>query len=193
MEARVVSHQAHRRPTCPVQGMCGPSSSRPPGRGSVEWEKGMSEILPRRSTLLHSSRVATFAGRKFWFCQVTPRGGNGGGGGEEIGTEKGPNMCSVQFGLVTQSCPTLCDPMDCSMPGFPVHHQLPEPAQTHVYWVGDAIQPSYPLSSPSPPTFNLSQHQGLFQWVSSSHQVAKVLEFQLQHQSFQWTLRTDFL
>ena len=74
--------------------------------------------------------------------------------------------------------------MDCSTPGFPVHHQLPEFTQTHVHWVGDAIQPSHPLSSPSPPAFNLSQHQGLFQWVSSSHQVAKVLEFQLQHQLF---------
>ena len=100
---------------------------------------------------------------------------------------------SVQFSSVAQSCPTLCDPMDCSTPGFPVHHQLPEFTQTHVDWVGDAIQPSHPLSSPSPPTFNLSQHQGLFKWVSSSHQVAKVLEFQLQHQSFQWTPRTDLL
>ena len=79
---------------------------------------------------------------------------------------------SVQF---SQSCPTLCDPMDCSTPGLPVHHQLLELAQTHVHWVGDAIQPSYPLSSHSPPAFNLSQHEGLFHWVSSSHQVAKVL------------------
>ena len=99
----------------------------------------------------------------------------------------------IQFSSVAQLCPTLCDPVDCSMPGFPVHHQLPEPTQTHVHWVGDAIQPPHPLSSASPPTFNLSQHQGLFQWVSSSHQVAKVLEFQLQHQSFQWIFRTDFL
>ena len=75
--------------------------------------------------------------------------------------------------------------MDCSMPGFPVHHQLPELAQTLVHLADDAIQPSHPLSSPSPPAFNLSQHQGLFQGVSSSYQVAKVLEFQLQHQSFQ--------
>ena len=74
---------------------------------------------------------------------------------------------------VAQSCPTLCDPMDCSTPGLPVHHQLPKLAQTHVHWVSDAIQPSHPLSSPSSPVFNLSQHQGLFQWVSSSHQVAK--------------------
>ena len=88
-----------------------------------------------------------------------------------------------QFSSVAQSCPTLCDPMDCSTPGFPVHHQLLELTQTHVHWVSDAIQPSHPLSSPSPPAFNLSQHQGLFKWVSSSHQVAKVLEFQLQHQS----------
>ena len=87
----------------------------------------------------------------------------------------------------------LCDPMDCSTPGFPVHHQLPKLAQTHVHWVSDAIQPSHPLSSPSPPALNLSQLQGLFQWVSSSHQVAKVLEFQLQRQSFQWIFRTDFL
>ena len=83
--------------------------------------------------------------------------------------------------------------MDCSTPGFRVHHQLPELSQTHVHRVGDAIQPSHPLSSPSPPAFNLSQHQGLFQSVSSSHQVAKVLAFQLQHQSFQQIFRTDLL
>ena len=83
---------------------------------------------------------------------------------------------------VAQSCPTLCDPIDCNMPGLPVPHQLPEFTQTHVHWIGDAIQSSHPLSSPSPPALNLSQHQGLFKWVSSSHQVAKVLEFQLQHQ-----------
>ena len=80
----------------------------------------------------------------------------------------------------------LCDPIDCSKPGFPVLHHLLEFAQTHVHWVSDAIQPSHPLSPPSPSALNLSQHQGLFQWVSSSHQVAKVLELQLQHQSFQW-------
>ena len=97
------------------------------------------------------------------------------------------------FSSVTQSCLTLCDPMNCSTPGLPVQHQLLEFTQTHVHWVGDAIQPSYPLSSPSPPALNLSQHQGLFQWVSSLHQVAKVLEFQLQLQSFQWIFRTDFL
>ena len=92
-----------------------------------------------------------------------------------------------------QSCPTFCYPMDCSMPGLPVHYQLPKFTQTHAHWVSDVIQPSHPLSSPSPPAFNLSQHQGLFKWVSSSHQVAKVLEFHLQHQCFQWIFRTDFL
>ena len=91
------------------------------------------------------------------------------------------------------SCVWLCDTMDCSMPGFPIHHQLPELTQTHVHGVGDAIQPSHALLSPSPPTFNLSQHQGLFKWVSSSHQVVKVLEFHLQHQFFQWIFKTDFL
>ena len=95
--------------------------------------------------------------------------------------------------LFTQLCPTLGDPMDCSMPGFPVLHYLPELAQTHVHWVDDAIKPSHPLSSPSPPAFNLSQHQGLFQWVNSSHEVAKVLELQLQYHSFQRNPRVDLI
>ena len=94
---------------------------------------------------------------------------------------------SVQFSSVTQSCPTLCDLMNHSMPGLPVHHQLPESTQTHVHWVSDVIQSSHPLSSPSPPALNLSQNQGLSKGVSSTHQEAKVLEFQLQHQFFQWT------
>ena len=98
----------------------------------------------------------------------------------------------AQFSSVAQSCLTLCDPMNRSRPGLPVHHQFPEFTQTHVHWVSDAIRPSHPLSSPSPAALNLSQYQGLFQWVSTSHQVAKVLEFQLQHQSFQWIFRTDF-
>ena len=85
----------------------------------------------------------------------------------------------VQFSSVVQSCPTLCDPMNHSTPGLPVHHQLPEFTQTHVHRVCDAIQPSHPLSSPSPPAPNPSQHQTLFQWVNSSHEVVKVLEFQL--------------
>ena len=100
---------------------------------------------------------------------------------------------SVQFNSVAQLCPTLCDPMNCSTPGLPVHHQLLEFTQTRVHQVGDAIQPSHPLSSPSPPAPNPCQHQGLFQWVNCSHEVAKILEFQLQPQSFQWTPRTDLL
>ena len=94
---------------------------------------------------------------------------------------------------VAESCPTLCNPMDCSRLGFPVHHQLPKLAQTHVHRVSDAIQPSHSLSSPSPPTFNVSQSQGPFQWGSSLYQVAKVLKLQLQHQFFQWIFRTDLL
>ena len=97
---------------------------------------------------------------------------------------------SQSVSSVAQSYPIICDPCSmqqglcCSTPGFPVRHQLLEPSKIHVHWVGDAIQPSHPLSSPSQPTFNLSQHQGLFQWISSFHQAAKVLEFQLQHKSF---------
>ena len=102
------------------------------------------------------------------------------------------NVVSQSASSVAQSCPTLCNPTDCSTPGVPVHHWLPELAETHVHWVGDAIQPSRLLLSPSP-ALNLSQHQGLFQWVSFSHQVAKVLEFQLLHQSFQWIFRIEFL
>ena len=98
----------------------------------------------------------------------------------------------VHFNSVSQSCLTLCDPVDCSPPVLPVLHHLPECAQTHIHRVGDAIQPSHPLSSP-PPAFNPFPHWALFQWVSSSHQMAKVLELQPQHQSFQWTFRTDFL
>ena len=103
------------------------------------------------------------------------------------------NQVPVQFSSVAQSCPTLCNSLNHSMPGLCVHHQFPEFTQTHVHWVSDAIQPSHPLSSPCPSALNLSQHQGLFKWISSLHQVAKVLEFQLQHPSFQWTLRTDLL
>ena len=101
------------------------------------------------------------------------------------------DISSIQFSSVSQSCLNLCDPMNRSTPGL--HHQPPEPNQTHVHWVSDAIQPPHPLSSPSPLAFNLSEHQGLFQWVSSLHQVAKVLELQLQYQSFQWIFRTDLL
>ena len=90
---------------------------------------------------------------------------------------------------VAQLHPTLCDPMNCSMPGLSVPYHLPEFAQVHIHWISDAIQPSHPLSPPAPPALNLVQHQHLFQWVSYSHQVAKVLELQLQHQSFQWVSR----
>ena len=93
--------------------------------------------------------------------------------------EQREKFWSLQIRSVAQSCPTLCDPMNPSTPGLPVHHQLPEFTQTHVHRVSDAIQPSHPLSSPSPPAPNPSQYQSLFQWVNSSHQVAKVLEFQL--------------
>ena len=101
-----------------------------------------------------------------------------------------PHVVVVQS---AQSCPTLCDPMDCSTPGIPVPHHLPQFAQTHVCWTDDAIQPSHPLPSPSPLTLNLSQNQGLSQWVHSLHLVAKVLELQFPHQSFQWLYRVDFL
>ena len=96
-----------------------------------------------------------------------------------------------QFSSIAQSCPTHCNPMNCSTPGLPIHHQYPEFTQTHVHRVGDAIQPSHPLSSSSRTAPNSSQHQNLFQWVGSLHQVAKV--FKLQHQSFQWMFRVDFL
>ena len=101
-----------------------------------------------------------------------------GWGGRWEGGSKGRGYM-YQFSSVAQLCPTLCDPVNHSMPGLPVCHQLPEFTQTHVHWAGDAIQLSHPLSSPFPPAFSLSQHQGLFKWVSSSYQVAKVLEFQL--------------
>ena len=98
---------------------------------------------------------------------------------------------NVQFSSVAQLCLTLCDPMNRSTPGLPVHHQLLESTQTHIHWVGDAIQPSHPLSSPYP-ALNLSQDQGLFKWVSSLHQAAKGFVLQLQHQSFQQKFRVDF-
>ena len=122
------------------------------------------------------------------------KGGRWQGGREET-APWWPVICFpyLLFCSVAQSCLTLCDPMNHSTPGFSVHHQLPELTQTHVHWVSDAIQPSHPLSSPSPPAFSLSQHQGLFRWVSSLHQVAKGWDFQLPLQSFQWIFRTDFL
>ena len=102
-------------------------------------------------------------------------------------------LCSVQFISVAQSCLTLCNHMNRSTPGLHAHHLLLESTQTHVHWVGDAIQPSHPLSCPSPPAPNPSQLQGLFQWVNSLHEVAKILEFQHQHQCFQRTPKADLL
>ena len=102
-------------------------------------------------------------------------------------------ISSIQFSSLAQSCPTLCDPMNSSTPGLPVHHHPPEFTQTHVHRVSDAIQPSHPLSSPSPPAPIPSQHHSLFQWVNSSHEVAKVLEFHPQHQSFQRNPRANLL
>ena len=100
-------------------------------------------------------------------------------------------LCSVQFTLVTQLCLTLCNFTDHSTSGLPIHHQHLEFTRTHVHWITDAIQPYHPLSSPSPPAFYLSQREGPFKWVSSLYQVAKVLEFQLQHHFFQWIFGTD--
>ena len=102
-------------------------------------------------------------------------------------------VASAQFSSVAQSCPPLCDPMNRSTPGLPVHHQLPEFTQTLVHCVNDAIQPSHPLSSPSPPALNLSQHQGLFKLIISSHQVAKVLKFQLQHPGTEMPEASNFV
>ena len=109
---------------------------------------------------------------------------------EELKNKTLKKLCDhcLQFNLVQSlSSVRLCNPMNCRTPGLSVHHHLPEFTQTHVHRVGDAIQPSHPLSSPSPPAPNPSQHQSLFQWINSLHEVAKVLEFQLQRQSFQWT------
>ena len=121
-----------------------------------------------------------------------PRGVRWSGRWKEGSRRRGHrSIClSVQLSSVAQSCPALCNPMNHSTPGLPVQHKLPEFIQTHAHRVSDAIQPSHPLSSPSPPAPTPSQHQGLFQWVNSSHEVAKVLELQ---PSFQWTLRTDLL
>ena len=157
--------------------------------GASLWIRGWQCIIPRqglKSSLNHkwgqpdsswTSRKGRFIGRTL--------------GIQDAGTRADPKICDYCCS-VTKSCLTLCDPMNCSTPGFPVHHLLPEFAQTYVHQVSDAIQPSHSLSSLSPPAFSLSQHQGLFYWVSSAHQVVKVLELQLQHQSLQWIFRTDF-
>ena len=157
----------------------------------TSWNKGSVSISPRRSTEIKGDgkliRVFQTSDLSLLFTHSFSRSSiywTTNSRQVVLGT------MDVQFSSVTQSCLTLCNPMNRSTPGLPVHHQLPESTQTHVHRVGDGIQPSHPLSSPFPLALNLSQHQGLFQWDNSSHQVAKVLEFQLQHQSFQWTPRT---
>ena len=137
------------------------------GKIPWSWKWGPTQIfLPGKS---HGQRS----------CQATNHGGHK-KVGHDLVTKQGQSyFSSLQFISVAQSCPTLCDPMNHSTPGLPVYHQLPEFTQTHVHRVSDVIQPSHPLSSPSPPAPNPSQHQGLFQWVNSSHEVAKVLAFQL--------------
>ena len=152
----------------------------------VSYSHGISQARILEWVAVPYSRVSSYPGRE----PASPTAPALAGG---FFITKPPGMLSVEFSSVTQSCPILWDSMNHSTPGLPVHHQFPEFTQTHVHWVGDAIQPSHPLSSPSPLTPNPSQHQGLFQWVNSSHEVAKVLEFQLQHHSFQWTPRTDLL
>ena len=137
-------------------------------------------------TASHSAEMPRFAAKRGFIHKASKQGD-----GRTSLESAFPKGSSFQFGSVAQSCPTLCSPIDCSTPGFSVHHQLPEFTQTRVHWVSDTIKPCHPLSSPSSPAFHLSQHQGLFQWVSSSHKVAKVLEFQPQHQSFQRTSRAD--
>ena len=151
---------------------------------SLLWEIGMvqEELLllewiccPAAQTEVRRKSSTVSSSRVWFICRKPP--------------------CPICYCSVVNSCLTLCDPMDCSMPGFPVPHHLPEFAQVHVRWIGDAIQSSYPLSPSSPSAFNLSQKQGLFQWVGSLYQVAKELELQLQHQhqSFQQVFRVDFL
>ena len=132
--------------------------------------------------------------KKSHLLESTPRGSEPSGDSKmQPGEEPLTHSCEVYLLLFSRSVMSdSLQPMDCSTSGFPVLLHLPELAQSHIHWC-DAIQPSHPLSPPSPPAFNLSQHQGLFQWVSSSQQVAQVLELQLQHQSFQWTFRVDFL
>ena len=126
------------------------------------------------AVLKHIEDVSLYKlARSYWICQISWK------------------HINRLVSSVTQLCLTLCDPVDCSMPGFPVHHQLLELTQTHGHQVSGAIQPSHPLSSTFPPALQFSQHQGLFQWVVSLHQVDKVLELQLWHQSFQWIFRTD--
>ena len=135
-----------------------------------DWKRSVFISIPKKGNAKECSNYHTIT--LIWYAQNSP---------SQPSTVHEPRTSRCSVSSVTQSCPTLCNPMNHSTLGLPVHHQLPESAQTHVHWVGDAIQPSNPLlSSSSPPALNLSQHQGLFKWVSFLHQVARVLEFQLQ-------------
>ena len=146
------------------------------GPWNTEWSRAKANrVLPKEHTghskhslpttqekTLHMDNTRWSTSKSHWLYSLQPK------------MEK-----LYQIRSVSQPCPTLCDPMNRSTPGLPVHHQLPEFTQTHIHRVSDAIHPSHPLSSPFPPAPNPSQHQSLFQWVNSSHEVAKVLEFQL--------------
>ena len=159
--------------------------------GHVVWYdqwKWMMGLITATSGLAHTIALIIFHVEILWcWCSWKQRNWDGIAWCKKPGSLSSP----LQFSSVAQLYLTVCDPVNHSTPGLPIHHH--EFTQTHVHWVGDTIQPSHPLSSPSPPALNPSQHQTLCKWVSSLHQVAKVLEFQLQHQSFQWTPRTDLL
>ena len=141
-----------------------------------------SKVVPQELSFPHSANIPPKKS-KFTLLHWKPGKEGLNGSPDSLAGRQGPHVFTLkscfQFSSVTQSCPTLCDPMNCSTPGLSVHHQLPEFTQTHIHRVHDAIQPSHPQSSPSPPAPNSSQHQSLFQWVNSLHEVAKVLELQL--------------
>ena len=158
--------------------------------GLISFRMDWLDLLAVQGTLKsllqhHSSKASVIHGLAFFTIQVSHPTMTSG----KTNTLKILTFFNIMMSLLFQYTVSV----QFSRPGLPVYYQLLELAQTHVCQVTDAIHPSHPLSSPSPPALHLSQHQGLFQWVSSSHQVVKVLEFQLQHQSFQWIFRTDFL
>ena len=160
-----------------------PWTEEPDGLQSMEAQRVWHNWEPNTFTFFHIWLVTTAeAQKKHFFLSHT----------QASQAAAMLQISSIQFSSFAQSFPTLCNPMDHSTPVFSVQHQSPEPAQTHVHRISDAIQPSHPLSSPSP-AFSLSQYHSLFQWVRSLHQMAKVLKFQLHHQSFKWIFRADFL
>ena len=199
---------------CPT--LCDPMDSSPPGPSvhrilqarilewvAISFSRGSSrEIEPRSPTLQADSLPAGPPGKcnfsissvqslsRVWLFVTPWTAALQASLSEHVNTDTFSRCCCCS---AAKPCPTLCDPMDYGTPGSSVLHYLLEFAQIYVHWVSDAIQPSHSLSSPSPPALNLSQHQGLFQWISSSHQVARVLELQLQHHSFQWIFRVNFL